>query len=693
MPRILRWLAITPPQAGFKPASTETLRVLATLDDTARAASSLGPWLGTSPSAKLFLSSVDFGSRRSGEAGGRRQLLYNCGHRVSPQGLAGRSERMALVGKPRIEGERYQATIPDTLDLADRTELALNGLGGSLNPELDYENYFWIRYSANPAYMYHWAFGPTNEPKFAESFPLMRAACGSDLHLETEYGLMKMLVGRLSPDDGLYYASHSDNRPWHTQGHHGYEQSTEDMANVAGNGRMLRAMVTWRERDGDPAWDDRIRALVRGLDKIAIHKDDYAYYPDGGAGEAFNYPKSGWRDTREPLDEHEGGEGAVTTYQGHQTQGLARWYAVSGDERAAELARKLTNFIMKPRFWQGDPDPVLVAGGEQGHFDSHFHARAIPLRGILEYAMVVNDERVKEFVRRSYEYSRMFAIPRIGWAPTGGPKHFAGNIGGCEGCYLGDWVALGIRLSDAGIGDYWDDVDCVVRNHLVEAQFSNAELLHRVSEASPPRPWDIQGQGFVPTYPGQVSNENVIERTLGTFAGWAGITAVERPWVMSCCTGNGTQGLYYAWEGIVRCEDGENAQVNLLLNRASPWLDIDSHLPYEGKVDIRNKTARRIWAVRVSSWIDRRELRFEVAGQPRDPYWVGNYAVFDALKPGDVIRLKFPVVEETISYTSLWQGHGAWRRSTDARFGGTPWLTSPLGTTLRRTIRCICGTT
>ena len=200
MPRILRWLAITPPQAGFKPASTETLRVLATLDDTARAASSLGPWLGTNPSAKLFLSSVDFGSRRSGEAGGRRQLLYNCGHRVSPQGLAGRSERMALVGKPRIEGERYQATIPDTLDLADRTELALNGLGGSLNPELDYENYFWIRYSANPAYMYHWAFGPTNEPKFAESFPLMRTACGSDLHLETEYGLMNMLVGPAVPE-------------------------------------------------------------------------------------------------------------------------------------------------------------------------------------------------------------------------------------------------------------------------------------------------------------------------------------------------------------------------------------------------------------------------------------------------------------------------------------------------------------
>ncbi len=74
MPRILRWLAITPPQAGFKPASTETLRVLATLDDTARAASSLGPWLGTSPSATV-LSSLDFGSRRSDASGHRNDPL------------------------------------------------------------------------------------------------------------------------------------------------------------------------------------------------------------------------------------------------------------------------------------------------------------------------------------------------------------------------------------------------------------------------------------------------------------------------------------------------------------------------------------------------------------------------------------------------------------------------------------------
>ena len=50
---------------------------------------------------------------------------------------------------------------------------------------------------------------------------------------------------------------------------------------------------------------------------------------------------------------------------------------------------------------------------------------------------------------------------------------------------LGDMVALGIRLSDYGVGDYSDDVDAVVRNHLCEQQVLSEELLRRVAAASP----------------------------------------------------------------------------------------------------------------------------------------------------------------------------------------------------------------
>ena len=55
-------------------------------------------------------------------------------------------------------------------------------------------------------------------------------------------------------------------------------------------------------------------------------------------------------------------------------------------------------------------------------------------------------------------------------------------------------------------------------------------------------------------------------RSLGTFAGLSRPGSLPNPFVMQWCTGNATQGLYYAWEGIVRetgdTAKGGSAQVN-----------------------------------------------------------------------------------------------------------------------------------
>jgi hypothetical protein len=199
------------------------------------------------------------------------------------------------------------------------------------------------------------------------------------------------------------------------------------------------------------------------------------------------------------------------------------------------------------------------------------------------------------------------------------------------------------------VGDYWDNVDALVRNHLVEQQLVRADLLERIAAASPAA---IAPGHPVTTHdlPGQTTYENVIARSLGNYAGHSTPASIANPWVMQCCTGNGTQGLYYAWEGIVR-QNGDAAQVNLLLNRASAALDIDSYLPHIGKVILHNKGMRRI-TVRIPFWVNRREIRATVAGAARPLSWVGNYLLFDDLKPGDAISIEFPVTETTASYTT-----------------------------------------
>ena len=562
---------------------------------------------------------------------------------------------------PAYKGQRYQAEVPDTLDLADRAALALNGIGGTIDPDGDYQMYFELYCNTNPPYMLHGGSDTSCMPKFAISMPLMRVASGSDRYLDIEQGLFDTLASWISEDDGLWYSVYSPKRPWHVRWHMSkdYEHKTEDAAQVLSMGAVMLALLVRQQMDGDQAWEPVLKAMARGLERIAIKKDDYAYYPDGGFGAAFTYPRSGWLKTDEPASEHEGGEQSILAYQGYQLRALSQWAARTGDEQALEFAGKLARFIMKPKFWGGVSDPILSSGKERGHVDSHFHGRSVSLRGLLEYGLVVGDPHICDFVRTSYEYMRSFGIPEIGFIPVFMPDDMEPNLDRyMEGCFLGDYAALALKFSQAGYGDYWEDADRLVRNQMAEGQLVDRGLLEQIVANSPLRPpgsdynlWTRDQRRHFQTASGiEYTGDDVLDRVLGTFPGIQGVTSVDFPWVMQCCTGNATSGIYYVWESITRCE-GDHAQVNLFLNRAAPWLDIDSWLPYEGRVVIKNKTARRI-SVRIPPWVQRSRLESRVNGEAHRPGWVSSYAVYDDLTPGNEIDLRFPVTSQTITRTA-----------------------------------------
>ena len=561
--------------------------------------------------------------------------------------------------KTTIPGAVRDVDVPDTLDLADRAALALNGLGGNIDESL-LTMYGLIRFCAKRPYFSHWASAETLcDPKFAESFPLMRIMCGSDQYSELERKFRDALLGRI--DEGLYWDRVNPKRPWrnaYAPAFYG-EGKNEDFCTVPGAGRMLRALLVWRELGGGPDCDKLLDELCGGLRRILVVHGDYGFYPEkGGWGEPCAYPRSGWLNTDEAKGDTDGGEGAVTCMHGHQLYGAAHWYELSDSPVALDLAKKLANYCLLPRFWGGVPDPTgdrkglpghvapvlpdppFTIGSELGHWYSHFHARAIALRGLLAYGRATADDRVLEFVRRAYEFTLSQGIPRMGWINC-----YPAALNQMEGCALGDMVGLGIRLSDTGLGDYWDDVDAVARNQLVEQQLTDASALDRVVSQFQNQPDPSEQEQM----PGKLCFDNIVTRSLGSFAGTALPTSVPRPWVMHCCTGNATQGLYYAWEGALR-EDGDRATVNLLLNRGGRLVDVESHLPYEGVVRIRNKAATRV-AVRVPSWVPRREVRLRVSGADRPLDWVGNRVLAGRLKTGDVVELIFPVPVSTVKYT------------------------------------------
>ena len=119
---------------------------------------------------------------------------------------------------------------------------------------------------------------------------------------------------------------------------------------------------------------------------------------------------------------------------------------------------------------------------------------------------------------------------------------------------------------------------------------------------------------------------------------------------MQCCSPNAAIALYYAWEAITRF-DAERAEVNRFLTRSAPWLDINSYLPYESRVVIRNKTARRV-SVRIPPWVRRSDVEWRVGGDLRSPEWHGSHAMIGELKRQDILEIKFPLKETTVTTTA-----------------------------------------
>ena len=309
---------------------------------------------------------------------------------------------------------------------------------------------------------------------------------------------------------------------------------------------------------------------------------------------------------------------------------------------------------------------MAIPSGADGHgqFAGHHHSYTAALLGLLYYARAHRDLPTLDFVRRSYEHLRTFGMARIGL------------LG--ESCTAGDMTYLAVRLSQSGAGDYWEDVDQYVRNHLTEVQLLDtgtlAELVQRHARPLSEMPVGGWVQGL--------DTRDAIGRSRGLF--WSDAThptlipmRTDAPvletclqWVV-CCSGNCTKALYVVWDAMLEYDAASQlAIVHLLLNRASAALDVASHLPHEGRVVIRTKRPCRL-AVRVPRWVDKAAVRVTCGEAILTVAWLGNYTLIPPLEAGAVVTLEFPMVETTEVVELGWRLDQFWLESTQPP---TSWL-------------------
>jgi len=523
-------------------------------------------------------------------------------------------------------GEWYEATVPDTLDLVDRAQSALHCLINNLDPDNHYAvNY--VTFDATPTIgALNWDISPKN----ARTIPTLRVMTGSEYGLDVEYNLMKTILEAIDEDGQLYYPIKAS-KPKGTS----YPQT---------NATTIFAMRHFYARDGNPLWLKWIDHLSKGIRDVAIEVEDRAFYPMQAGIDRNGVWQVLVPEGQEPLYDPEvepeidamGYEGAARAEANRLISVLARHYEMFGDEESLEMARKVMNFVLKPSIWSENSDEKRYPGYEHGIWRGHFHNGTQGLVPFIDLAVIEDNDWLKQFAREYYDHIRRNGIVRMGWFPAWSLPEISGdrpsNLGEItEPCALGDFVLDAVLMTDAGLGEYWDDAEYTIRNHLVEQQICDLRMLCEFSGV--PADASSTGRALLKQYLGSWTNGTVTE----LFTKSSG----------QCCAVNGAQGLYYAWHGITRFQDGV-ATVNLFLNRGSPWMDIDSYLPYEGKVVLHNKQARTA-LVRIPGWVQKDKVQCSIkrASKPDvaevvTPPRFGSRLVFEGLAPGDEITLEFP---------------------------------------------------
>jgi hypothetical protein len=496
--------------------------------------------------------------------------------------------------------------VPQTYFLEDAAGLARASILARLDPTLNYQPFFRLDLGGDVPQAHHASWDYCDMAgRFVDALILTAPMVGANGPAEAEEGLRAFLLARFNPRDGLAYDAEA---PW-----------SRYHADMFCQGRALIGLVSWYLLTGSAAVEEKIDGQIAGLSRIAAWDGDRCFFP-----------KDIW------VEDHweDGGlwNGKAPGYSTQQIVGLARYARATGSPAALRLARGLS------LHFQGCGVVAL-----DGTFKGHTHSQGIlpTILGVLAYALVAGDEDLAAWCQRAYEHARRHTSS-FGWIPDGlgfdiSETPFAGT---CETCALADLIEIAITLTEAGLGDYWDDVDRYARNQLLEQQLRDVS---RVSPHADP------------------ATAAIIRGAFDSAALANSLIGDQHGLVEGCCTPAGARACMVVWDRIIT-RDAEGFHINLLFSRDTPWARLTSSEPYKGEFRIEVRQAATFF-LRLPAWIDRDRIRLTVDGEERPTELRGQILVLGDARPGQTFVVTYPQsnreITDTIAgtgYVTHWKG-------------------------------------
>ena len=277
-------------------------------------------------------------------------------------------------------GQYYEATVPDTLDLAERGRLAVHGLTNFLNVKKNYEPYGHGFFNTQPVYLTtRFGGGPEgggapNWGKIYDALVLTRHMSGSQEYLDLEEATFNGMIRYIRGGNSVPTA------------------------------RVMMALMSLHQKSPDPELEKLSARWPTACVTPPRQEGDIAWFYD------FNELPARMQDSKLGVLGH----GWQAFVHGSVLATFPRRAQSTGDQEYYDLAEKMKNYVMQREIWTPESAPKAVVGHEHGQFMGHHHSYTSALMGILWYAEATGDVQLMQFVRDGYEYLRTFGIAQIG---------------------------------------------------------------------------------------------------------------------------------------------------------------------------------------------------------------------------------------------------------------------------------------
>jgi len=384
--------------------------------------------------------------------------------------------------------------------------------------------------------------------------------------------------------------------------------------------RMIIAIVDLYLADPTEENKKAVQDLAQVIRSKMTYEADYAYFIRKPAGwSSMKKPAGAWKDH-------------PSCAIGGCMLALARYLQDVEDPELLDLIGRWTRFFL-------DHSGTLDS---EGRYKGLTHAGGILTAGAgaLRYGINVGDQHVIEKVRKMFDWT-LAHCSSFGWVPDG-----LGHKTTSETCSIVDALHIAILLGRHVDSKYFDFVERCTRNQFLENQLLQPELVIKKIDSP--------------------LAKRTAKAFYGSWASWAGVNShehcVTHGFVEGCCLGSGIRGCYLVWDSAIEKRDGE-VRVHLSFSRNSPWVEVVSYRPYQGRVDVLAHETTPL-AIRIPPWVNKKDIRLSVGGKPvAVKLSPEGYVKLKKVRKGKWVRLEYPLRQVTIeekvngeNFKARWRG-------------------------------------